>query len=39
MSELRKNFRRKTAFLTTGWWLIHLAGISLVYSLGNLLWK
>ncbi|MBI4633077.1 MAG: hypothetical protein HY742_04235 [Deltaproteobacteria bacterium] len=22
-----------------GWWLIHLAAVSLVYSLGNLLWS
>ena len=39
MTDLRKNFRRKTAFLTPGWWLIHLIGISLVYTLGNLVWK
>ena len=35
----RKNFRRKTAFLTPAWWLIHLVGISFVYALGHILWK
>ena len=25
--------------LTPGWWLIHLAAMSIVYALGNLLWK
>jgi len=37
--DLKKTYRRKTAFLTPGWWLMHLAGISLVYLLGHLLWK
>jgi hypothetical protein len=22
-----------------GWWLVHLAGVSLVYALGNLIWR
>ena len=22
-----------------GWWLVHLAGLSIVYTLGNLLWR
>jgi hypothetical protein len=35
----RKNFRRKTAFLTPVWWFIHLVGISFVYALGHFLWK
>ena len=39
MVDWRKSFRRKTAFLTPGWWLIHLTGITLVYALGHLLWK
>lgn len=38
MSDWKKNFRRKTAFLTPGWWLIHLVLISLVYTLGHILW-
>jgi hypothetical protein len=39
MSDRKRNYRRKIAFLTPGWWLIHAAGIFLVYTLGNLLWK
>ena len=22
-----------------GWWLVHLVGLSIVYTLGNLLWR
>ncbi len=29
----------KIGFLKTGWWIIHFAGISLVYTLGHLLWR
>ncbi len=39
MLDGKRNFRRKTAFLTPWWWLIHMAGISLVYTLGHFLWK
>ena len=35
--------RPKTGFTyrypNMGWWLIHLAAVSLIYSLGNLLWS
>lgn len=34
-----KDFSEKIGFLRMGWWLIHLAGIALVYTLGNLLWR
>jgi hypothetical protein len=27
------------SFLTARWWLIHLIGISLVYTAGNLIWR
>jgi len=30
---------RKASFLSTGWWLIHVFGISAVYALGQILWK
>ena len=39
MQNFRKKFRKKTAFLTPGWWLIHFIGIAGVYTLGNVLWK
>ncbi len=29
----------KIGFLTVGWWIIHLVGISIVYSLGHILWR
>lgn len=34
----RKGFSQKISFLRPGWWLVHLVGISAVYSLGHLLW-
>jgi len=35
----KENFSRKISFLRTGWWIIHLIGISLVYTLGHMLWR
>jgi hypothetical protein len=29
----------KIGFLRTGWWIIHFVGITLVYTLGHLLWR
>jgi hypothetical protein len=29
---------KKTRFLKTGWWLLHLAVIATVYALGHFLW-
>lgn len=39
MTDFRKKFRRHTSFLKPAWWLIHLTGISVVYSLGHIFWK
>jgi len=36
---VRKGISAKISFLRMGWWLIHLAGIAIVYTLGNLLWR
>jgi hypothetical protein len=30
---------RKIGFLSTGWWIIHFLGITIVYSLGHILWR
>lgn len=35
----KESFSRKIAFLRTGWWIIHFIGISVVYTLGHLLWR
>jgi hypothetical protein len=35
----RETFSRKIGFLRAGWWIIHLIGISIVYSLGHILWR
>ena len=35
----RTGFFRKISFLTPGWWIIHLLGISAVYTIGHLLWR
>jgi len=35
----KKEFSVKISFLRMGWWLIHLVGIALVYTLGNILWR
>lgn len=26
-------------FLQPGWWMVHLIGMSILYTLGNLLWR
>ncbi len=33
-----ESFKSKIGFLSPGWWLIHLLGITAVYTLGHLLW-
>jgi len=33
------NLWEKVSFLKPGWWIVHIIGISLVYILGNLLWR
>jgi hypothetical protein len=35
----QETLSKKIGFLRTGWWLIHLIGITLVYILGHLLGK
>jgi hypothetical protein len=35
----KETFLRKIGFLQTGWWIIHLIGIAIVYSLGHILWR
>ena len=30
---------KKYRYPNMGWWLVHLVAISIVYSLGNLLWR
>jgi hypothetical protein len=35
----RETFSRKIIFLKPGWWIIHLIGIALVYTLGHLMWR
>jgi hypothetical protein len=35
----KEPFSKKIGFLRPGWWIVHLIGISAVYTLGNLLWK
>lgn len=35
----KESFSRMISFLRTGWWIIHAAGIALVYTLGHLLWR
>jgi hypothetical protein len=34
-----QKINRKIAFLTPGWWIIHVIGISAIYALGHLLWR
>jgi len=36
---LLAKLNRKIGFLKPGWWMVHLAGISLVYALGHFLWR
>lgn len=33
------SFSRKISFLRPGWWIIHLVGITIVYTLGHILWR
>ncbi len=35
----KETFAVKIGFLRTGWWIVHVVGISLVYILGHLLGK
>jgi len=35
----KERFSLKISFLRPGWWVIHLIGITLVYTLGNVLWR
>jgi hypothetical protein len=35
----KERFSRKISFLRPGWWVIHAAGITLVYVLGHMLWR
>jgi hypothetical protein len=37
MSEARAS--SKIDFLRAGWWIIHLLGVAVVYTLGHLLWR
>jgi hypothetical protein len=39
MSDTMKKLNRKISFLKPGWWIVHLVGISVVYTLGHLLWR
>lgn len=32
-------FNKKIGFLRVWWWIIHLIGITTVYTLGHLLWR
>lgn len=32
----KETLSAKISFLRSGWWIIHVAGITLVYVLGNL---
>ena len=34
-----KKINRKIGFLKPGWWIVHLAAISIVYALGHFLWR
>ncbi len=35
----QERFSQKIGFLRPGWWIIHIIGISLVYTLGHILWR
>ena len=35
----KESLSKKISFLKTGWWIIHLLGITIVYTLGHILWK
>lgn len=32
-------FMQKISFLKPGWWIVHIIGISIVYTLGHILWR
>jgi hypothetical protein len=35
----KESFYNKIRFLRTGWWIIHLIGISIFYVLGHIIWR
>lgn len=35
----KESFSRKIGFLRPGWWMVHVAGITVVYILGHILWR
>lgn len=35
----RQGLESKIGFLRAGWWIVHLLGISIVYTLGHILWR
>jgi hypothetical protein len=35
----KESFSKKIGFLRPGWWIVHLIGISVVYTMGHVLWK
>jgi hypothetical protein len=35
----KEDFSRKISFLKPLWWVIHFVGISVVYTIGHLLWR
>jgi hypothetical protein len=35
----KEGFSRKIGFLKPGWWIVHAAGITVVYILGTILWR
>jgi hypothetical protein len=37
MAAEKESFSRKIGFLRVGWWVIHLIGIAIVYTIGHLL--
>jgi hypothetical protein len=43
MQEVRdmekESFSRKIGFLRPGWWIIHLMLITVIYTLGHILWR
>jgi hypothetical protein len=34
----KESFSAKIGFLRAGWWIIHIVGIAVVYTLGHFLW-
>jgi hypothetical protein len=35
----KDSFSSKISFLRPGWWIIHLMGITVIYTLGHILWR